>query len=722
MASKLQITASLNIPNSQKQIEADLKTIESQLKPIQLSAQINSDSIKQQTQQIQSQISNSFSQFKGENVDFGGNLDITKFTKSGQTIKEVSDKVAILAQQMQILQARADNAGISLNQIQVDKFTNLLNNFKIPEATTELKELRNEYSLLNVEMNKELPENAIENMNSKVKSLSTQIDQITAKFSTLNTTESSNFTKNFSTQIEQANTSIKELQTNLNAFNTAKTGQEQVTAFNQLNSSVKDSKTQVNDLVKAYETLNRIEASAGSFEKYLQQNPQALQKHAQEVKSLKNQYQQLFQETDITKLQTGFKEVTTSVSAFKGEIRSLGEEGRTIFGELGNDLKKQFEWLTSGTLLFGTISIIKEMANNVEDLNKALMNIRIASGASSSEAEKMMNTYNQIGQTMGATTVEVANSADSFLRQGKSIAETNELIKDSMMLSKLGEIDSASATDYLTSAMKGYGVATKDAVGIVDKLTAVDMESATSAGGLAEAMSRTANVANISGVSMNKLIGYLATVGETTQKSMDEVGTSFQAIFSRMGNVKAGKFTDDSTGESLNDVESVLKKVGISLRDSNGQFRNFGTVLDEVAAKWKSFDSVEQNAVTTAIAGTRQRENLTVLLNNYTTATKYAETAQNSAGTATQKMSVYQQGLEASIKTATAAFEQLSKTLINSNAFDGLINIGTGFLNVINTIISKLGVIPSILMNIVSISSLIGKDAGRVYAPFLKVA
>mgnify|MGYP000946278823 FL=1 len=103
---------------------------------------------------------------------------------------------------------------------------------------------------------------------------------------------------------------------------------------------------------------------------------------------------------------------------------------------------------------------------------------------------------------------------------------------------------------------------------------------------------------------MDKLIGYLAVVGETTQKSMDEVGTSFQAIFSRMGSIVANKNVDDQ-GESLNNVNTVLDKVGVKLRDAQGNFRNFGTVLDEVASKWKTYTNVEQNQIGTAIAGKR---------------------------------------------------------------------------------------------------------------------
>ena len=54
------------------------------------------------------------------------------------------------------------------------------------------------------------------------------------------------------------------------------------------------------------------------------------------------------------------------------------------------------------------------------------------------------------------------------------------------------------------------------------------MEAAVSAGGIAEGMSRVANIANMSGVSMDKLIGYLTTVSETSQKEMSEVGNSFK--------------------------------------------------------------------------------------------------------------------------------------------------------------------------------------------------
>ena len=173
-----------------------------------------------------------------------------------------------------------------------------------------------------------------------------------------------------------------------------------------------------------------------------------------------------------------------------------------------------------------------------------------------------------------------------------------------MILSKIGKLDSADATKYLTSAMKGYKVSVDDTLSVVDKLSAVDMASATDVGGLAEGMSEVAASADLAGVSMDKLLGYLAAIGETTQSGMSEVGTTLNAVFSRMGNIKLSRLKDyDNNGEDLSNVETVLRGVGISLRDSANSFRDFDKVLDETASNWNNYSEVQQRAIASAFAG-----------------------------------------------------------------------------------------------------------------------
>lgn len=366
---------------------------------------------------------------------------------------------------------------------------------------------------------------------------------------------------------------------------------------------------------------------------------------------------------EVERVDNSIKSATKSTKTFGDTLKSSAKAGAAFS-------------LTSQ--VFQTIRDAASKAKEaVQDFDAAVMDLRMATGDTYTDVSNLVKQYNELGKSIGATTTEVSNSADTWLRQGNSISDANVLIKDSMILSKVAELESAEAAQYLTSAMKGYKVEVEDVIGIVDKLTAVDLVSATDAGGLAEAMSRTAETANLAGVSMDKLLGYLAVTGEVTQKSMTSIGESYKTIFTRMGDIKSGKLQfidEDGTAESLSDVETVLNNLGIKLRDSNNEFRNFGDVLDEVGAAWDDYSTVQKAAISKAFAGTRQSENFKVLMENYGKATEYMEISMNSAGTAEQKFEAYLDSLEAKTKSLQAAFESLAINTFSTEMFGGIID------------------------------------------------
>lgn len=330
------------------------------------------------------------------------------------------------------------------------------------------------------------------------------------------------------------------------------------------------------------------------------------------------------------------------------------------------------------------VQAVRQAIRNIKELDAIKTNIQMVSGTSDSGVNAMMSSYNDMAKDLSSTTKEVGEAANEFLRMGESVASTNELIKSSQVLSKVGMIENAESASYLISSLKGYKVEAKDSMDVVSKLTSVDLEAAVSAGGLAEALSKCANIADNSGVSMNRLIGYTATVGETTQKSMSEVGNSFQSLLSRMNNIKIGRFVDDETGESLSDTEAVLNKLGIQLRDTEDSYRSFDDVLDDIGSRWREFTKVEQNAISVAIAGTRQRENFEALMNNYGDALKYSETAANSAGSALERYGIYQDSIQAKTNELTAAIESLSTNVISEDMFSGIIEATTGVVEFID--------------------------------------
>lgn len=350
---------------------------------------------------------------------------------------------------------------------------------------------------------------------------------------------------------------------------------------------------------------------------------------------------------------------TKNASGFSNTIKGFAKFGAYLQG---------FQLLTQVT---------QEALQAIKEIDAAIVDLQVASGESYETVRQMVSGYNEMAKSIGATTTEVTSAADTWLRQGKSLSEANELIQQSMVLSKLGEIDSDDASTYLTAMINGFHVATDEVSSLNDALTSIDMSAAVDAGGLAEATSRVAASADLAGVSLERLLGYEAAIGEASQESMSVVGNSLKAIFQRLGSVKAGNLElidEDGTVTTLSDVETVFNNIGIPLRNSINEFRDYSDILDDLAAKWSSLSSVQQSAVSQVAAGTFQANRFKLLMENYDKALEYEQIALDSSGTSMAKFEdTYLNSIEAKTKSLQAAFEGLSSNLISRDTINGIL-------------------------------------------------
>lgn len=355
------------------------------------------------------------------------------------------------------------------------------------------------------------------------------------------------------------------------------------------------------------------------------------------------------------------------------ESNTKGKEQLTLVDKLKSSFKDYFNNFMSYGLVNNAMNAmttaIRQSIDTVIELNTAMTDVQMVTGETASQTAELAREYSEMAQSLGATTTQIANGASEWLRQGKSVEETNQLLEASMVLSKVGAIESSQATELLTSTLNGYKMEAEDAMHVVDAMSKVDLEAATSVEELAVALQSTANMARVNGVGFEELLGMVGSVSEATRRSASVVGNSFKTIFSRLTNVAAGKMTDDQ-GEALNDVEQVLNGLNIKLRDTTGQFRNMYDVISEVADNWKNYTNVEQAWIATSVAGTRQRETFLALMENWDRSLELSEAAMNSEGMAMEKMDIYLQSIQAHINALKAAFENL----VYSEGFVNLIN------------------------------------------------
>ena len=149
-------------------------------------------------------------------------------------------------------------------------------------------------------------------------------------------------------------------------------------------------------------------------------------------------------------------------------------------------------------------------------------------------------------------------------------------------------------------------------------------------------------------------------------------------------------------------------------------FKSTYKVLDELSEKWSNLTDIQQAAITELVAGKRQGNIMSAVMENFDIARDAVNTSINSAGSAMEEYNIWLNSVEAKQQKFTAQFQALSDTVIGSELIKGVYDSGTGILGFLTTLIDKLGALPTIAAT--AAAALSFKNVGKiknmpVYAP-----
>ena len=267
------------------------------------------------------------------------------------------------------------------------------------------------------------------------------------------------------------------------------------------------------------------------------ESTQALIEHQkEEIKLLIEKRNKLFENRNFTQDETNElnKQLATMRMVNKEEVKRSNKGANNWIDMIGSGIKNTITRMFDYSGVYRALNKLSQGLRRVLDLtnqlDQATFNIQVVTGHARGEVSGLITSYRKLADQLGATTVQIANAANEWLRQGYEAQQANELITASTYLSKLGMIDAGQATEYLTSMIKGFKLEVSDAVNVVSKLTAVDMEAASSAGDIAAALQNVATTAQLAGVSLDETIAYATTIIETTQRDASSVGMALNRV------------------------------------------------------------------------------------------------------------------------------------------------------------------------------------------------
>ena len=401
-------------------------------------------------------------------------------------------------------------------------------------------------------------------------------------------------------------------------------------------------------------------------------------------------------------------------------LRANGDATQSLGDRLGALAGKFGAWLSVTQVIMYAVRAVRQMVSASIELESALAQLQIVTGASEGELRKFKDTAVDLAKDLGQSVTDVMKSIEVFSRLGYSLPDATELTKYSTILANVAAVSTDEATTGLTSIIKGYNLKVEDAQHVADVLVEVGQKYAVSAGEMMEAYERSGAALNATNTSFEKSAGLIAAANAAVQDA-SAVGTALKTISAR---IQSSKTDLEELGESTDDLAEGFSKyaaeiqaltgVNIMVEGTTDTFKDLYDIMSEIAGVWDQLTGTQQARVSEILGGTRQRQIISSIIGNWKDAAGAYETAINSAGAATRANDIYMGTAAAHINQLKAAFQELSSNLITSSFVTSIIDIGRHILEIVNAVakvVDAIGGLKTVLAITASIFAIVNAEA-----------
>lgn len=500
--------------------------------------------------------------------------------------------------------------------------------------------------------------------------------------------------------------------TKSNTISGSKQGQQnidrQIEYYKNLQTQIKAAQQELKNYEKTYKESQKNLAAAQDEEtqvtglitdknavKYLNEITRSIQDLTEKLGLLKQAEEQQNENTpDYEDVSHKIDEADRSAGAYVDTNAELAQKANDIGTNFDNAISTLKTYISLGAGIRQISEIFKDTYNNVKDLDKAFSEIAMVTDYSVEDMWKSYSQYATMANQLGQETQNVVKASGLFYQQGLDTNEALSLTSDTMKLATLSGLDYEEATSSMTAALRGFHMEMNQGSHITDVYSELAAKAAADVEGISNAMNKTASIANSAGMSFENTAAFLTQMIETTQESPENLGTALKTIIARFTELKeniAGTAESEFDDLNYNKVDEALKSVGISLKDTTGQFRNLDEVFLELSKKWNTLDRNTQRYIATTAAGSRQQSRFIAMMENYDRTLELINAAQNSAGKANEQYSKYADTIENKVIQLQNSWEQLKISILGDDLFKDLVTKAKQALDALSSLQKRIG-------------------------------
>lgn len=386
----------------------------------------------------------------------------------------------------------------------------------------------------------------------------------------------------------------------------------------------------------------------------------------------------------------------------------LGLKTEKLTDRIKSKFKEYSAYFSVAEVFMYAEQALRDMFEQVKLVDTAMTELKKVTDESDASYNKFLSNAASRSREIGTTIDGLVTSTADFARLGYNFTESQGLAEVANIYSVVGdEIEGVEgATESLISTMEAFkdttsGISNDDfAMDIVDKFNEVSNNFAISSGGIGEAMQRSASSLRAANNTIDESIA-LITAANTVVQDPTVVGTSFKTISMRIRGAKteleeAGLETEGMVESTAKLREEILALTGVDIMLDKDNFKSTYQIMDELAQKWQDLTDIQQASVTELIAGKRQGNVVSSLMQNFDIARDALQTSLGSDGSAMAEHEKWMNSIEAKLQTLKSSWQSFSLTFLNSDSLKGGIDALKTLVDILEGLIDNFGILGTI--------------------------
>ncbi len=367
-------------------------------------------------------------------------------------------------------------------------------------------------------------------------------------------------------------------------------------------------------------------------------------------------------------------------------LRDVSQDMMKRFDEGAKQMIAGFGAMVSGAKVLGVLeSTFGVSVTTAADFEQAMARVSAVSGAVGEDFEKLTKQARDLGRDTQYSASQVANAQELLARGGFITNEIISAMPNLLYMAGAEGMEMARAADIAVGTLRGFGLEASEMARVANVLAKASATTNTSINTLGESFKYVAPDARMLKVSIEEVAAIVGVMGDANIKA-SQAGAYLRGAFNRLVS-------------PTTKAQAALDKLGISVKDKNGELKSFDTLMGEFSEKMQGMTGFQKKELFGQIFDARSSTGMMAVLAGF------------ESGKLSKSIEVYQNAENA----AKAMYDRMSATLQGAqarldSATEGMrIAIGNHLLPVVTRIIDGLAQFKSWLTQLIEAHPVIAK-------------